>query len=111
MLSPRRVRLFCMHDHKPPTPRTSGGAPRRARGRILIASPRAFLESLFRTAVAAAPPEGCLRPHLPAAPAGRLLILAAGKAAASMSEVAERHYLDACAMPADRIGGLAVTRR
>jgi hydroxypyruvate reductase len=77
----------------------------------LIGSPRAFLESLFRTAVAAAHPEGCLRPHLPAAPAGRLLILAAGKAAASMSEVAERHYLDTCAMPADRIGGVAVTRR
>jgi hydroxypyruvate reductase len=77
----------------------------------LIGSPRAFLESLFRTAVAAAHPEGCLRPHLPAGPAGRLLILAAGKAAASMSEVAERHYLDTCAMPADRIGGLAVTRR
>jgi hydroxypyruvate reductase len=76
----------------------------------LIASPRAFLESLFRTAVAAAHPEGCLRPHLPAPPAGRLLILAAGKAAASMSEVAERHYLDACGMPAHRIGGLAVTR-
>ncbi len=70
---------------------------------------RAFLEQLYRTAVAAAHPATCLPPHLPAPPAGRLIILAAGKAAGSMTEVAERHYLDA-GLPADRIGGLAVTR-
>src|SRR6266851_2290978 len=72
---------------------------------------RAFLEQLFRTAVAAAHPATCLPPHLPAPPAaGRLVILAAGKAAGSMTEVAERHYLDAHAVPPGRLDGLAVTR-
>ena len=73
-------------------------------------SPRAFLEGLFRRAVAAAHPEGCLRPHLPAPPSGRLLVLAAGKAAGSMAEVAERHYVEELGVPASRIAGLAVTR-
>ena len=56
------------------------------------ATPRAFLESLFRTAVAAAHPAA-----LPAAACcrsrrkGRLIVLAAGKAAGSMAEVAEQH--------------------
>ncbi len=76
----------------------------------MTASSRAFLEGLFRTAVAAAHPEGCLRPHLPAPPSGRLLVLAAGKAAGSMAEVAERHYVEERGMPSGRIGGLAVTR-
>jgi hydroxypyruvate reductase len=72
---------------------------------------RAFLEQLYRTAVAAAHPATCLPPHLPAAPAaGRLIMLAAGKAAGSMTEVAERHYLDAGALPPGRVDGIAVTR-
>jgi len=72
---------------------------------------RAFLEKLYSTAVAAAHPATCLPPHLPAPPAaGRLIILAAGKAAGSMTEVAERHYLDAGALPPERIDGIAVTR-
>jgi glycerate 2-kinase len=72
---------------------------------------RAFLLDLFGAAVAAAHPDSCVAPHLPAPPAGgRLLILAAGKAAGAMAEVAERHYVDQCGMAADRVGGLAVTR-
>jgi glycerate 2-kinase len=72
--------------------------------------PRAFLEQLYRTAVDAAHPAGCLPPHLPAPPAtGRLIVLAAGKAAGSMTEVAERHYL-AAGISSDRIHGIAVTR-
>jgi hydroxypyruvate reductase len=71
---------------------------------------RAFLAELFRTAVAAAHPADCLPPHLPAPPArGRVVILAAGKAAGSMTEVAEQHYLAAGLSP-ERIAGLAVTR-
>jgi hydroxypyruvate reductase len=74
-------------------------------------SPRKFLEELFRTAVAAAHPATCLTPYLPAPPAmGRLIVLAAGKAAGSMTEVAERHYLDILKFPADRLTGIAVTR-
>jgi hydroxypyruvate reductase len=72
---------------------------------------RPFLEELFRAAVAAAHPATCLAPHLPAPPdGGRLIMLAAGKAAGSMTEVAEGHYLDKLKMPPDRLAGLAVTR-
>jgi glycerate 2-kinase len=69
---------------------------------------RTLLESLFRGAVAAAHPAHCLPPNLPEPPShGRLVILAAGKAAGSMIEVAERHYEG---MPRERVAGLAVTR-
>jgi hydroxypyruvate reductase len=72
---------------------------------------RAFLEELFATAVAAAHPATCLVPHLPAPPAaGRLIVLAAGKAAGAMAEVAERHYLDTLKLAPERLAGLAVTR-
>ena len=78
----------------------------------MTASPRALLEGLFHTAVAAAHPASTLPPHLPAAPpSGRLLILAAGKAGGAMAAVAERHYLDDLRVPASRVGGLVVTRR
>src|SRR5262245_44030660 len=77
----------------------------------MIVSPRDLLEALFRTAVAAAHPAHCLAPHLPQPPrSGCLIVLAAGKAAGSMTETAEQHYLDDCNLPAKRIVGLAVTR-
>jgi glycerate 2-kinase len=72
-------------------------------------SARALLESLFRAAVEAAHPAAVLPPNLPEPPArGRLIILAAGKAAGSMTEIAERHYL--ARLPRGRLAGLAVTR-
>jgi hydroxypyruvate reductase len=49
---------------------------------------RSFLADLFRTAVAAAHPAGTLPALLPPPPTGRLIVLAAGKGAGSMSEVA-----------------------
>ena len=70
---------------------------------------REFLESLYRAAVGAAHPAGCLPAHLPEPPAGgRLIVLAAGKAGGALIEVAEQHYL--ARMPAERLGGIAVTR-
>jgi glycerate 2-kinase len=70
---------------------------------------RDLLESLFRSAVAAAHPSRCLPPRLPEPPArGRLIVLAAGKAAGSLTEVAEAHYL--ARLPQDRLSGIAVTR-
>jgi len=70
-----------------------------------------MLDRLFRSAIEAAHPSVCLPAHLPEPPAGgRLIVLAAGKAAGSMTEVAERHYLDRFGMPPDRLTGLAVTR-
>jgi hydroxypyruvate reductase len=76
---------------------------------VMGASSRELLESLFRTAVEAAHPSRCLPPNLPAPPPhGRLVILAAGKAAGSMTEAAEQHYLGH--MAASRLTGIAVTR-
>jgi len=71
---------------------------------------RAFLADLFRTAVAAAHPATFLPPLLPQPPAGKLILLAAGKAAGSMAEVAEGFYLDRLKLPAGRLGGIAVAR-
>ena len=70
---------------------------------------REFLDGLFRTAIAAAHPSSCLPPHLPAPPrTGRLIVLAAGKAAGSMTEVAETAYAD---LPSGRLTGIAVARQ
>lgn len=71
---------------------------------------RDTLRTLFDAAVAAAHPDGCLPPHLPEPPAGRIIVLAAGKAAGSMAVAAERHYLDTLSLPADRLTGLAIAR-
>ena len=75
-----------------------------------MTSPREFLEQLFHTAIAAAHPSRCLPHLLPDAPrSGRLILLAAGKAAGSMAEVAEAHYLDG-GFPQNRLTGIAVAR-
>jgi glycerate 2-kinase len=76
-----------------------------------MATSRAVLKGLFDTAVAAAHPANVLPPHLPPAPSnGRLVILAGGKAAGSMAEIAEQHYSGALADAAVRLAGIAVTR-
>ena len=54
--------------------------------------PRQFLRSLFDTAVAAATPENCMRAWVPAKPAGRVIIIGAGKAAASMARQLEDQW-------------------
>jgi glycerate 2-kinase len=70
---------------------------------------RELLESLFRSAVAAAHPSCCLPAHLPnAPPQGRLIVLAAGKAAGSLAQEAERHF--AALIAQGRLDGIAVTR-
>ena len=74
-------------------------------------SPRDVLNWLFEVAVAAAHPSTCLPAHLPQPPkAGRLILLAAGKAAGSMIEAAEAHYLDGAKIPSERLTGIAVAR-
>lgn len=55
-----------------------------------IADPRAFLEALFHTAVAAADPEKVLAANLPAKPRGRTVVIGAGKGAAQMARAFER---------------------
>jgi hydroxypyruvate reductase len=70
---------------------------------------RTLLEELFRVAVGAAHPSTVLSPNLPAPPErGRLIVLAAGKAAGAMIEIVERHYRDL--LQPTRLAGVAVTR-
>jgi hydroxypyruvate reductase len=86
-------------------------AANEALGDAATAGNRAFLREVFLSAVAAAHPIACLPARLPAPPkTGRLFILAAGKAAGAMSEVAERHYLDQLQLHPSRIAGSAVAR-
>jgi len=71
---------------------------------------RETLKSLYATAIAAAHPARCLPALLPEAPQGRLIVLAAGKAAGSMAEVTERVYLKERGLPRERLTGVAVAR-
>lgn len=72
---------------------------------------RALLRALYDAAVARAHPSVCLPPSLPVpGPSGRVIILAAGKAAGSMAAVAEQWYADEHGLGPDRLTGLAVTR-
>ena len=71
---------------------------------------RPFLADLFRIAVEAAHPAGFLPRLLPTVPKGRVMILAAGKAAGSMTETAEKFYLEQLGLPAERLCGIAVAR-
>lgn len=51
---------------------------------------------MWRAAVESALPCACLPGHWPAAPSGRLAVIACGKAAAGMAAAAVRHYGDRC---------------
>jgi hydroxypyruvate reductase len=64
---------------------------------------RALLEDLFRTAVAAADPGRAMSAHLPAKPAGKTIVVGAGKASAQMARAFEQLW----GQPVD---GLVVTR-
>lgn len=61
------------------------------------------LVDLFHVAVASANPEICVPPLLPPVHSGRTVLVAAGKAAASMARAVERHW-------AGPLEGVAVTR-
>ena len=69
----------------------------------MSAEPRALLRRLLDAALASAQPAHCLPPHLPAAPAGRTVVVGAGKAAATMAQAVEDHWDGA-------LEGLVVTR-
>jgi glycerate 2-kinase len=53
---------------------------------------KALLRQLFDAAVASVDPALALRPHLPPAPRGRIVVIGAGKAAARMAQAIEQHY-------------------
>ena len=56
---------------------------------ITPADPQAFLRALFDRAVMVADPMQSLAQHLPARPAGRVVVVGAGKASARMAEAVE----------------------
>lgn len=64
---------------------------------------RAFLKRLFRAAVVAADPEVVLRPFLPSPPAGRTVVVGAGKGVAQLARALEQAW-DA------PLSGIVVTR-
>jgi len=64
-----------------------------------------LLKRMFRAAIDSASPDLCVAPNLPPPPAGRTVVVGAGKAAASMARAVEAGW------PADRpLSGLVVTR-
>ncbi len=69
----------------------------------VLDDPRGFLRALFRAAINAADPALVLPAHLPPPPAGRTIVVGAGKAAAAMAKAVEDNYLAA-------VEGLVVTR-
>src|SRR6201996_8687054 len=71
---------------------------------------RPLLRAIFDAAVAAAHPDVMLARHLRPVPKGRVICLAAGKAAGAMAAAAERHYLDDLGLEPSRLIGIATTR-
>jgi glycerate 2-kinase len=71
---------------------------------------RPLLRTIFDAAVAAAHPDVVLAAHLRPVPKGRVICLAAGKAAAAMAAATERHYLDGLELDPERLTGIATTR-
>ncbi len=66
-------------------------------------SPREQLHALFQLAVEAAQPARVMAGHLPPPPAGRTVVIGAGKASAAMAQALERHW-------SGPLEGLVVTR-
>lgn len=71
---------------------------------------RPLLRAIFDAAVAAAHPDRILKHHLPPPPRGRIICLAAGKAAGALAHAAEHHYLDTLKLGPSLLLGLATTR-
>ncbi|MCV2870351.1 glycerate kinase [Defluviimonas sp. WL0002] len=67
------------------------------------AEDQALLTELFHAAVAAADPKAALRPHLPARPKGRVIVVGAGKGAAQLAAAFEDLW-------GDPVEGVVVTR-
>ena len=68
------------------------------------ADPRGLLRAMFDAAVDAALPERVVPPHLPKPPAGRTIVVGAGKASAAMARTLEEHWTGG------ELTGLVVTR-
>jgi hydroxypyruvate reductase len=69
---------------------------------------RSLLTALYDVAVRTAHPATCVPSHLPPPPAGRIIVIGAGKASAAMAVAAEQHYVKAGVR--DRVTGFITTR-
>jgi glycerate 2-kinase len=65
--------------------------------------PRALLRAMFDAAIDAAQPSLCVPRHLPSPPAGRLVVIGAGKASAAMARAVEDNWRG-------ELSGVVVTR-
>jgi glycerate 2-kinase len=76
---------------------------------VTTIDPRTLLRQMFDAAVASAQPSVAVAPHLPdpSKVKGRLLVIGAGKASASMARAVEDHWRG---KGLDRVEGLVVTR-
>jgi hydroxypyruvate reductase len=80
---------------------------------VTVDNPQDALRSLFDAALVAADPALTVPPHLPAPPAGRTVVVGAGKASAAMARAVEDNWdgdlsglvvtRTGCAVPCDRI--------
>src|SRR3954462_402248 len=68
------------------------------------------LRAISGAAVAKAHPDVVLSAHLRPVPKGRVICLAAGKAAAAMAAAAERHFFYELCLAPSRLSGIAPTR-
>lgn len=68
-----------------------------------MTDPQTLLRDMFDAAVASAQPDICVPPHLPDPPAGKTIVIGAGKASAAMARTVERCWPGA-------VGGLIVTQ-
>lgn len=66
-------------------------------------TPADLLREMFSSAVSAALPDRSVQQHLPPSPAGRTVVVGAGKSAAAMAKAVEDHW-------AGSLSGLVVTR-
>ena len=78
---------------------------------MTVADPRSFLRSLFDAAVAAADPMKCVPAALPPKPAGRVVVIGAGKASARMAEAVESAWGPCEGLVLTRYGYVRPTRR
>lgn len=91
-----------MHPSAPPQP-TPDATVRTAPAPWTPGAVRALLGQMFEAAIAAAQPARCVPAHLPPRPAGRVVVVGAGKASAAMARAVEDHWQGA-------LTGLVVTR-
>ena len=59
---------------------------------MMDTAPETLLRRMFDAAIASAQADICIADHLPPRPAGRVVVIGAGKASAAMARALERHW-------------------